>query len=150
MYAAHRLMYPFPALWTATCPPSELLQILQPHEDLFAFIDSFTRKGQGFVFPYLPEELTKKEVQQFLQDAEQNANKHPDYLALIFAASALGEQLTSREGGPKQGETQPHSRKGGVFGNVSAQLDPLPTNCRSRRNNACSSLVLLHESTHVD
>lgn len=149
MYAAHRLMFPFPALWTATSPPSELLQILQPHEDLFAFIDSFTRMGQGFVFPYLPEELTKKEVQHFLQDAEQNANKHPDYLALIFAASALGEQLSCLEQMSKQGKPQAQNRKSGVFGKTYTIYGIYIADGRSRRGDARSSFFFFLESTYA-
>lgn len=114
MYAAHNSMYPFPALWQATTATEALLRCLDPHETLLTYIDTFASKAVGFAFPFLPEDLNRKEVEHFLQEAEQNAVMYPDALALIFAGAALGVQL----GGEDQdaGQREDRLRRGDVFG----------------------------------
>ena len=67
-----------------------LLQCLPSLEQLYGYLDTFSQKAQGFTFPYVPEDLTRKEVENFLGNAKENAEEAPDLLALIFAALALG------------------------------------------------------------
>lgn len=93
MYATQDSMYPFPTLWPATSRTEGLLQCLPPREELHRYLDSFNRKALGFAFPWIPEAISQKEVEHFLESAEENAEKVPDLLALIFAALALGVQL---------------------------------------------------------
>ncbi|KAH0287704.1 hypothetical protein KCU62_g5650, partial [Aureobasidium sp. EXF-3399] len=93
MYTTQDAMYPFPTLWPAMS------------------------RTQGFAFPYVPEDLSQKEVERFLENAGENADKVPDLLALIFAASALGVQLTMFEDRQEAGAgvSQNSSRKGEIF-----------------------------------
>ncbi|KAL1297949.1 hypothetical protein AAFC00_006461 [Neodothiora populina] len=93
VYAGHNSMYPFPALWQATLATKGLLNLLEPREALLTYVDTFVNKAVGLMIPVLPEELTRKEVEKFLDDADQNALRYPDALALILAGSALGVQL---------------------------------------------------------
>ncbi|THY35119.1 hypothetical protein D6D01_01574 [Aureobasidium pullulans] len=98
MYTTQDAMYPFPTLWPAMSRTEGLLQCLPPSEQLYNYLDSFSQKAKGFTFPYVPEELTRKEVEHFLDNVQENAEKVPDLLALIFAALALGVQLDTFEG----------------------------------------------------
>lgn len=69
------------------------MAILPEREQLFASIESFQRRAQSCSFPHTPDEVTKKEVQRFLDDKQKNAEFHPDMLALIFATVATGMQM---------------------------------------------------------
>lgn len=113
MYAEHNSMFPFPALWQATTATEGLLQCLEPRADLLKYIGVFADKAVGFAFPFLPEELTQKEVEHFLHDAEQNAVLYPDALALLFAGSALGLQLGEDDQDAQQ--SRDRIRGGDVF-----------------------------------
>lgn len=106
-------MYPFPALWQATTATQDLVQLLESHENLLSYLDTFADKAVGFAFPFLPENLSRREVEHFLQDREQNGVMYPDLLALIFAASALGIQMGG--GDSDMGEQEDRSRRGDVF-----------------------------------
>ena len=66
---------------------------LPKREKLFSILDSFQRRAQACSFPHTPHEVTKKEIGRFLDDAEVNASKYPDMLALIFATLATGLQM---------------------------------------------------------
>jgi hypothetical protein len=92
MYAAQDAIYPF-TLWPAISRTEGLLQCLPPREQLFRHLNSSDHEAQRFAFPYVPEELTRKEAEHFLENVEENANKVPDLLALVFAAPASGAQL---------------------------------------------------------
>jgi hypothetical protein len=72
---------------------SELLHLLPEREELFTCLDMFQRRAQSCSFPHTPDEVTRREVERFLNDAEDNANRYPDMLALIFATLATGLQL---------------------------------------------------------
>jgi len=117
MYTTQDAMYPFPTLWPAMSRTQGLLQCLPPRDELYHYLESFSTKARGFAFPYVPEDLSQKEVERFLENAEENADKVPDLLALIFAALALGVQLSMfedrQEGGA--GVSQNSSRKGEIF-----------------------------------
>jgi hypothetical protein len=117
MYVTQDAMYPFPTLWPAMSHTEGLLQCLPSLEQLYGYLDSFNQRAQGFAFPYVPADLTRKEVEHFLGNAQENAEKVPDLLALIFAAIALGVQLGTFE---DQREApadalQAYSRKGELF-----------------------------------
>ena len=101
MYAAQDAMYPFPTLWPAMSRTEGLLQCLPPREQLFGYLECFAQKAQAFAFPYVPEELTQKEVEHFLKNVGENAERVPDLLALLFAALALGVQLRTLDDRPK-------------------------------------------------
>lgn len=120
LYAGHNPMYPFPALWHATTATQELLRCLEPHDDLLNNIDTFASKAVGFAFPFLPENLSRKEVEHFIQDAGQNAVAYPDALALIFAGAALGIQLGGEHEDARHREDR--LRRGDVFSKSQGQL----------------------------
>ncbi|KAI9796182.1 MAG: hypothetical protein M1833_006433, partial [Piccolia ochrophora] len=85
-------LYAFPTLWPAYGGASSLLVCLPPEEELYGYLDAFQRRAQSCSFPHVPEEITRIEIERFLADKEGNAFKHPDMLALIFAALAQGLQ----------------------------------------------------------
>lgn len=86
--------YPFPILWPGGNKASDLARnLLSSHDHVYECLDSFQRRAQSCYFPHTPDEVTKKEVERFLIDAEGNADKFPDMLALIFATLATGMQM---------------------------------------------------------
>ncbi|KAF2720916.1 hypothetical protein K431DRAFT_313004 [Polychaeton citri CBS 116435] len=90
----HRSSYPFATLWYqgADIIP-QLLKTLPDKAELISSLDMFQHKAQSCSFPHVPDNTTKREVLRFLDDAEENAEKHPDMLALVFATLATGLQL---------------------------------------------------------
>jgi hypothetical protein len=95
--------YPFPTFFPATpeeCIP-ELLKCLPQREELFECLNAFERRVNVCSFPHVPLEITKSEVERFLDDPRRNAQMCPDMLALLFAAIALGGQhsVWDRSGG---------------------------------------------------
>lgn len=119
MYAIQDAMYPFPTLWPAMSRTEGLLQCLPPYEQLYSYLETFNQKAPEFVFPYVPEELAQEQVEHFVENVQENAEKVPDLLALIFAALALGGQLDTftfenREE-PQAGASKADSRKGEIF-----------------------------------
>jgi hypothetical protein len=95
--------YPFPTFFPATpeeCIP-ELLKCLPQREELFECLHAFEKRVHVCSFPHVPLEITKSEVERFLDDARRNAQMCPDMLALLFAAIALGGQhsVWDRSGG---------------------------------------------------
>jgi len=91
--------YPFPVFgdWGATQSASTLLNCLPKADDLFSVLESFQERAQACSFPHMPDEVTRKEVARFLNDAEENAKAYPDMLAFIFAALATGLQMRERD-----------------------------------------------------
>ena len=85
-------LYAYPTLWRADGGTSVLLTCFPPREEMLGYLDAFQRRAQSCSFPHVPDEVTAKEVDRFLANAEENAFKHPDMLALIFAALAQGLQ----------------------------------------------------------
>lgn len=84
--------YPFPVV-EGRSSIAGLAAILPEPDMLFSCLDSFQRRAQSCSFPHMPDEVTRKEVQRFLDDKEKNAEVHPDMLALIFATVATGVQM---------------------------------------------------------
>lgn len=56
------------------------------------YLGAFQRRGQTCSFPYLPDEVTEHEVHRFLSGVKENAEQHPEVLALLFATLAQGIQ----------------------------------------------------------
>jgi hypothetical protein len=88
--------YPFPTFFPATpeeCIP-ELLKCLPQRDELFECLKAFENRVHVL-------EITKSEVERFLDDPRRNAQMCPDMLALLFAAIALGGQhsVWDRSGG---------------------------------------------------
>ncbi|KAK3676570.1 hypothetical protein LTR78_003344 [Recurvomyces mirabilis] len=92
---SHESMFPFPIFngWTGSNTATTLVNILRGAKDIPEIVDAFQARAQSCSFPHTPEETTKKEIQRFLDDAESNASRHPDMLALIFATLATGLQM---------------------------------------------------------
>jgi hypothetical protein len=70
-----------------------LTDLLPSDEEIFQHLEHFHRRAQSCSFPHVPDEVTKKEVERFLADRKNNAEKAPDMLGLIFAALAVGMQI---------------------------------------------------------
>lgn len=85
-------MYPFPVVPVGDNSAAALTALLPSHEEIFDHLEHFKRRAQSCSFPHIPDEVTTKEVERFLADQNNNANKAPDMLALIFAALAVGMQ----------------------------------------------------------
>lgn len=117
VYATGYPTYPFPVV--PNCSTSvELLRILPERTELLTCLDMFQRRAQSCSFPHAPEEATRKEVERFLDDAEYNAEKVPDMLALIFVTLATGMQMGQydRNGGKWDKESSEKIRgQGDVF-----------------------------------
>lgn len=85
-------MYPFPMVPVGDNSAAALTALLPSDEEIFDHLEHFKRRAQSCSFPHIPDEVTTKEVERFLADRGNNANKAPDMLALIFAALAVGVQ----------------------------------------------------------
>ena len=84
--------YPFPVVESRSTIAA-LVAILPEPDMLFSCLDMFQRRAQSCSFPHTPDEVTRKEVQRFLDNKERNAALYPDMLALIFATVATGLQM---------------------------------------------------------
>lgn len=93
MYSMSKPMYPFPMLSIGNNTSAALLELLPDRAELFQTLDIFEHQAQSCSFPHVPDEVTRKEVERFLNDAEANALKAPDMLGLIFATLAAGMQM---------------------------------------------------------
>ncbi|SMY18640.1 unnamed protein product [Zymoseptoria tritici ST99CH_1A5] len=96
MYAAPdgSAMYPFPIIWHGGNSAIEMVRtLLTNHNEIFSCLDMFQRRAQSCYFPHTPDEVTRREVERFLDDKERNAEQYPDMLALIFATMATGMQM---------------------------------------------------------
>ncbi|KXL49340.1 hypothetical protein M433DRAFT_64551 [Acidomyces richmondensis BFW] len=88
----------------------------------------FQERAQACSFPHMPDEVTRKEVERFLSDAEENAKAYPDMLAFIFAALATGLQLgeCDRNSGPwAPGKTNSTTLRADVY--LAASMQALRT-----------------------
>ncbi|KAI4165965.1 MAG: hypothetical protein LQ342_000396 [Letrouitia transgressa] len=84
---------PFPTFWRSSEGITTLLNLLpKDQEDIFSYLSAFQRRAQACSFPHIPDECTELEVQRFLSNRKQNAEQHPDMLALLFATLAQGLQ----------------------------------------------------------
>lgn len=97
MYAPRDLpLYPFATLFPVSLEEAipKLLECLPPTDELFRYLDSFQKRVHVCFFPHIPTEITKSEVERFLSDPRKNSEKCPDMLGLLFAALALGSQVS--------------------------------------------------------
>ena len=97
MYAPEGTIHPFPSLWTANNWVHGLYSCLQPWESSSGYLDTYVALAESRTWPHFAQEITRKEVERFLVNFEQNAVAYPDMLALIFAALATGLQLGVHE-----------------------------------------------------
>jgi hypothetical protein len=116
--------YPFPTFFPATpeeCIP-DLLKCLPQRDELFDCLGAFEKRVIVCSFPHVPFEITKSEVERFLDDPRRNAQMCPDMLALLFAAIALGGQhsVWDRSGGQWEADAmQTETAKGNVYSRFS-------------------------------
>ncbi|KAK4504246.1 hypothetical protein PRZ48_005162 [Zasmidium cellare] len=86
--------YPFPMLQGGNSLSDLARTLLVPNEDMiYESLEMFQRRAQSCYFPHTPDEVTRREVERFMADAEANAERFPDMLALIFATLATGMQM---------------------------------------------------------
>ncbi|KAF2822635.1 hypothetical protein CC86DRAFT_80889 [Ophiobolus disseminans] len=120
--------FPFPTFFPATpeeCIP-KLLKCLPQRADLFKSLSAFETRVNICSFPHIPFEITKAEVERFLDDAKKNAQMCPDMLALLFAAMALGGQHSvwdRSEGRWDRKAMEGEAKKGDVY--ISAAMQAL-------------------------
>ena len=110
--------YPFGTFWRADGLGPAPVQCLPPRDELFGYLDSFQKRAQSCSFPHVPEEITRIEVERFLDKEHENAVKHPAMLALIFAALAQGLQngVYDKSGGEwVEGAMEAESWKGDMY-----------------------------------
>ena len=128
MYAFDESMHPFPVFegWTGGDVSGTLLALLPKRDELSSILDDFQRRAQSCSFPHTPDEVTKKEVERFLANAEVNAQRYPDMLALIFATLATGLQMGEydRAGGQwVEGSMAATMRRADVYSECTAARD---------------------------
>ncbi|KAI9821096.1 MAG: hypothetical protein M1827_003830 [Pycnora praestabilis] len=83
---------PFPTMWRAQDGVGALLNCLPSDEEIFHYMRMFDRRAQSCSFPHVPDEITEISIRLFLSNKEENAFRHPDMLAMIFAGMAQGLQ----------------------------------------------------------
>jgi len=95
-----------------------LLSILPKRDELLECLNTFEQRAQGCSFPLLPEEMSRKEIELFLDDAEDNAVRTPDMLALLFVTLAAGCQLSQADDKGEESDhdsTEATKKKADVF-----------------------------------
>lgn len=60
--------------------------------DILTCLESFERRAVAIAFPHVPQALMRAEIRVFLANIEHPALPRPDFLAVLFAALALGIQ----------------------------------------------------------
>ena len=85
--------YPFPILEESSA--SEMTsRLLKDHELVYTYLAMFQHRAHSAYFPNMPNESSRSEFERFLVEAEANAVKFPDMLAVIFATMAVGLQVS--------------------------------------------------------
>jgi len=82
---------PFPTLWQPSLGPRSLLDILPSPEEIFSLLTVFDNQAQ--CFQYIPSKLATPEVECFLADLQNGAERNPQMLALVLAGMAHSVQL---------------------------------------------------------
>ncbi|KXT11213.1 hypothetical protein AC579_10007 [Pseudocercospora musae] len=111
-------LYPFSILWPSGNGAGDMARsLLPPHDHVLQCLDVFQKRAQSCYFPHTPDELTRKEVERFLGDAVDYAERAPDMLALIFAmlATALQMGVYDRYGGWAEGAVEETRRNSDVY-----------------------------------
>jgi len=93
--------YPFKMVSVGDNTLPALADLLPSNDMIFQTFRLFQERAQSCFFPHVPNEVTEKEVERFLEDKKNNAYKAPDMLSLIFATLAVGMQIGAfhRNGG---------------------------------------------------
>nr|OQO30941.1 hypothetical protein B0A51_04168 [Rachicladosporium sp. CCFEE 5018] len=114
MYPPQGSMYPFPMMRVGDNTTVALLTLLPPREEVFECLDLFSERAQSCSFPHMPDEVTKKEVSRFLDEADEDPARMENdshMLALIFATLATGIQMVctieAAHNGPKEPSRRP-------------------------------------------
>ena len=111
--------YPFPTLWRAIQGTSGFSDLLPAKHDLFILLEAFKCGSQAFCLPYVPEECTSQEVEQFLRNFEHSSTVYPDRVALLLATLAVGvicEGHARNSNRSVLGSKQNYQQKGDLFG----------------------------------
>jgi hypothetical protein len=97
--------------------------LLPPEDEIYAYLNMFQKRAQSCYFPHTPDELTRREVERFLDGVEENADKYPDMLALIFAMLATAMQMGTwdRHGGWVVGAVEQSRRHSDVYSEFGEQ-----------------------------
>lgn len=94
IYPTQGLPYPFHVVPVGDNSPAALTDLLPTDDaEIFQHLDLFQQRAQSCSFPHVPDEVTRKEVERFMEDKKSNAMKAPDMLALLFATLAVGVQI---------------------------------------------------------
>ncbi|KAL8814381.1 MAG: hypothetical protein Q9223_006386 [Gallowayella weberi] len=138
---------PFPTFWRTAEGTSALIDLLpKDRQETFFYLNAFQRRAQSCSFPYLPAECTEAEVQRFLSNIKENAEQHPDVLALLFATLAQGIQngVYDKYGGAWHGGVmETECRMGNAFIAASMQCLRLASYCNRPKLLTVETLVML-------
>jgi len=88
-FNSYTIGYPFPMVKSGDNTTANLTWLLPSRDEIIDCLNTFQHITQEFAVPYTPDSLARPNVEQFLDNAEYNATKAPDMLALLFAALAL-------------------------------------------------------------
>lgn len=115
--------YPFPVLQESSAE-GMARNLLQDRGLVFKYLTSFDKRAQSCYFPHVLDQSIKSELECFLVNAEDNAEKHPEMLALILAMMATGLQMGVWDncGGKWNGEAVKKAR---LEGDVYSRLDDI-------------------------
>lgn len=80
-------------MWFDDNTPSALVRLLPPQDKIQQLLEALEKRAGLCSFPHSPEETTRQELERFLADVEDNAQRHPDMLALIFVTLATAMQV---------------------------------------------------------
>ena len=140
---------PFPTFWRTAEGTSALINLLpKDQQETLFYISAFQRRAQSCSFPHLPDECTEIEVQRFLSNVKENAEQHPDMLAVLFATLAQGIQngVYDKYGGAWHGGVmETECRMGNAFSKRSSFPACLQTNMPQLLR-LCSALGLLRSA----
>lgn len=81
------------------------------------YLRAFDDRAQTCSLPYVPNDITVKEFEEFLSNASHNAWTNPDMLAVLFATMAQGAQVGvyDKHGEWAPGAMEEETKKGDVF-----------------------------------
>lgn len=113
MHDGQQSIYPFMNLWGGGSGAKDMARdLLASHDEIYKWLDVFQKRAQSCYFPHTPDELTRREVGRFLERTEENAEAHPDMLALIFTMVATAMQMGVYD---QHGEWTPGAVEGSRF-----------------------------------
>ncbi|PIA89218.1 hypothetical protein CB0940_07516 [Cercospora beticola] len=111
-------IYPFMNLWGGGSGAKDMARdLLASPDEVYSCLDMFEKRAQSCYFPQTPDLLTRREVSRFLERTEDNAEAHPDMLALIFAmvATAMQMGVYDRHGEWAEGAVDESRRRSDVY-----------------------------------